>query len=241
MSQRQQDRAVLDIIENLLKPEPIPKVSPRQRARYLHNNYVWLVILGMFATGCYFHYMVHYKIWWLVSTFGTGWAVPTIKGGVVLILAAAVLAFYKFRIDYLTRWEIHHDVGYAKDMYTLRATQRAELLQHLSSQDIARAAASGQFGAQDLENMWRKMEMDNTNSQAEKDRDLTRDTLEMQVEGDIRKLERELQSTHPSASQRSQDDRELLQSYIDRLHTIKGIKNKTVRKQAYDQFIRGKN
>jgi hypothetical protein len=237
MSQRQQDRAVLDIIENLLKPEQPEMLVNEDGSDWMTKWWASTLFMLIVIAGIA---LLSWEV--TVQEFrGVNEDWQDLVLPIIIITLGLILVHQGVqRGSSLAKRRVDH-ANFLYSQIAIRNQQRSELLQHLTSADVARAMANSQYSAADLEYSLRHREMDNANQEAEKDRDLTRDTLDMQIMGDLRKLERELQSTHPSAQQRSQDATILLRSRIDQLKTIKEITDKKVRKQAYDQFIRGQN
>ncbi len=239
MSQRDKDRVITNIIENLIKPEPVPPSPLLDQRSTTQAKWFYGVVI---VAGALALFLITTAASHIGKEDDIGQFARVVLGiGVVSLIVVIALIFRIVTHEQVIANEQLNATEYARQIHLLRAHQITELVDKVSAVEVQRYATEGAFNSQDLLNAQQREQRDWQSSESDKDRSLTRDTLEMQIEGDIRKIEKQIEAEFPSASKQNQHDRERLDGHIGQLKVIKGITNKTVRKQAYDTFTRGKN
>lgn len=254
-TQTQRDKVIIDLIDDLLQPEPYRAYEPDGLITKLTNwravtTYGMLEFIG-------FLLLLGFALpdWYNDAESPSTWAMLYL--GVFLITISGVGIILSLRFQREKEAERRIGLAHERELQAKRTEQRGVLLQHLTAAETQRYASMGHFSAQEVA---RAMVREDREFQAEearkvRDHELTRDRqaqdaasrdLAKKLEEERRILEARLNIEHPSADQQAQERQRRFQSdlemidAIDAMNQSKDEKTRRRAQQLYDRFDRGK-
>lgn len=217
-SRGETDRVLVDLIRDLLAPEPEPKYEQSAFSSLLIDRFVGALLWFVFLAGLLFVLASvsqvfsgdletsddRWRVWWFIMTSST--------------IAAASGILLAFAADHNRRME-HEKISalnHSRQIHQLRTQQRTELLQHISSADVQRAAYA--IGAQE-----RALQRGHELTRDRQAQDSSLKELKTNLSGELKKVKTEIKAANPSASTKAAESfealkgRERLLTYINKM------------------------